>query len=416
MAKQSKSQSQQKASAAAAAGTAQGEDAVALLTADHRKVELLFEQYEQASDAGKKAQLAQQICTELNVHTAIEEEIFYPACREKGVEHSAMDEAQVEHDGAKVLIRELMRGRPEEQYYDAKVKVLSDSIKHHVAEEERSGDGIFAKANEAGVDMAQLGQRLKTRRQELMAEAESGTMRPLPMRSLGLGRVRSYTPEGEMERYGPDRDEQGRFLPSEERGAQRGYYSRDYEDDEGNGRGYSRGGGRGWYGDPQGHSRAADEGWEQRRGGGGYARGRDYEDERYGSRGGGGRGHGGWFGDAEGHSHAAEEDWEQRRGGGGHARGRDYPDERYGSRGSGGRGHGGWFGDPEGHSRASEEGWEQRRGGGGYARGRDYEDERYGSRAGGGRGHGGWFGDPEGHSRASQEGWEQRRGGGYRGR
>jgi Hemerythrin HHE cation binding domain len=410
MARQSKSQSQQRTSAAGAAN-AQGEDAVALLTADHRKVESLFEQYEQASDAAQKVQLAQQVCTELNVHTAIEEEIFYPACREKGVEHSAMDEAQVEHDGAKVLIRELMHGRPEDEYYDAKVKVLSDYIKHHVAEEERSGDGIFARANEAGVDMTQLGQRLKTRKQELTAEAESGTMPPLPVRSLGLGRARNYT----QERYG-DRDEQGRFLPSDERGGGRGYYaSRDYQDDEGNGRGYSRGGGRGWYGDPQGHSRASEEGWESRRGGGGYSRGgRDYEDERYGSRG-GGRGQAGGFGDPERHSRASEEGWEQRRGGGDYSHGgRDYEDERYGSRGGG---HGGWFGDPQGHSRAAEEGWEQRRGGGGYGRGRDYEDERHGSRGGGGRGgHGGWFGDPEGHSRASEEGWEQRRGGGGRGR
>lgn len=387
MAKQSKSQSQQKGSAAGGAATGQGEDAVALLTADHRKVESLFEQYQEAGDEEHKAQLAQQICTELNVHTAIEEEIFYPACREKGVEHSALDEAQVEHDGAKVLIRDLQRGRPGDEYYDAKVKVLADEIKHHVAEEERSGDGIFAKANAAGVEMTQLGQRLKTRKQELTAEAERGGMPPLPLRALGMGRNRNHTQESDMERYGPDRDEQGRFLPSDERGGGwGGYSSRDYDEDEGNGRGYSRGGGRGWYGDPQGHSRASDEGWESRRGGG-YSRGaRDYEDER-----------------------------------GGYSRGaRDYEDQRggYGSRGGGGgRGtHGGWFGDSAGHSRSSEEGWEHRRGGGGYARGRD-EDERYGSRGGGGRGgHGGWFGDPEGHSRASEEGWEHRRGGGYRGR
>ena len=411
MARQSKSQSQQRTSTAGAA-TAQGEDAVALLTADHRKVEALFEQYQAAGDAAQKAQLAQQICTELNVHTAIEEEIFYPACREKGVEHTTMDEAQVEHDGAKLLIRDLMRGRPEDEYYDAKVKVLSDYIKHHVAAEERSGDGIFARANEAGVDMAQLAQRLKTRKQELTVEAECGRMWPLPLRSLGMARARNYPQESDLQRYA-ERDEQGRFLPADERGGGRGYYAaRDYQDDEG--RGYTRGGGRGWYGDPQGHSRAAEEGWEQRRGGGGYARGRDYEDERYGSPG-GGRGQGGWFDDAEGRSRAWEEGFGPRTGGGGYARGgRDYEDERYGNRGYPRGGPGGWFGEPQGHSRAAEEGWEQRRGGGGYARGRDYEDERYGSRGGGRGGHGGWFGDAEGHSRASEEGWEHRRGGGYR--
>jgi hypothetical protein len=414
MAKQSKSKSQQRGSDAGGAAMGQSEDAVALLTADHRKVESLFEQYQEASDGEQKAQLAQQICTELNVHTAIEEEIFYPACREKGVEHSALDEAQVEHDGAKVLIRELQRGRPEDEYYDAKVKVLSDEIKHHVAEEERSGDGIFAKANAAGVEMMQLGQRLKTRKQELTSEAERGRLPVLPMRSLGMGRGRNHTQESDMERYGPARDEQGRYLPNDERGGgyfRGGYSARDYDEEEGNGRGYSRGGGRGWYGDPH-------EGWEQRRGGGDSRGG--YEDERQGSHGGGsGRGHGGWFGDPEGHSQASEEGWGSRRGGGGYFRGgRDYEDERYGSRGAGGRGHGG---DPEGHSRASEEGWEGRRGGGGgggyYSRGgRDYEYERGYSSRSGGRGHGGWFGDPEGHSRASEEGWEHRRGGGYRGR
>ena len=84
------------------------QDAIALLKADHRKVEELFEKYESAR--GKKADIAQQICLELTVHTMIEEEIFYPACREAGVESDMMDEANVEHDGAKALIAELEKG------------------------------------------------------------------------------------------------------------------------------------------------------------------------------------------------------------------------------------------------------------------------------------------------------------------
>src|SRR3954466_5841212 len=118
-------------------------DAIALLKADHRKVEELFEKYESAR--GRKAEIAKQICMELIIHSMIEEEIFYPACREAGVDSDRMDEANVEHDGAKVLIAELENGSPDDDYYDAKVKVLSEEIKHHVKEEEKR-DGVFAQA------------------------------------------------------------------------------------------------------------------------------------------------------------------------------------------------------------------------------------------------------------------------------
>src|SRR5579871_469132 len=133
-------------------------DAVSLLKADHRKVEALFASYESARGATSKAKLAQQICMELSVHATIEEEILYPACRGK-VDDDKVDEAYVEHDGAKVLIAELMSGSPEDEFYDAKVKVLSEEIKHHVREEE-GRDGIFAQAKKADVYMRELGERL----------------------------------------------------------------------------------------------------------------------------------------------------------------------------------------------------------------------------------------------------------------
>jgi hypothetical protein len=152
-------------------------DAVALLKADHRKVEELFEKYE--SPRGKKAEIAKQICMELTIHTMIEEEIFYPACREAGVESGMMDEANVEHDGAKVLIGELEKGSPEDDYYDAKVKVLSEEIKHHVKEEERPGEGIFAKARDAGLDMDALGEQMSARKEELKAEFQKNGL-PAP--------------------------------------------------------------------------------------------------------------------------------------------------------------------------------------------------------------------------------------------
>ena len=150
-----------------------GPDAVALLKADHRKVEGLFKKAEKAK-GGAKAALVEQICQELIIHTTIEEEIFYPACRSEDVEEDKMDEAQVEHDGAKVLINELLDSAPDSQMYDAKIKVLSEYIKHHVKEEEQPRKGVFAEAKRKGVDVIALGAEMKARKKELMAQAESG--------------------------------------------------------------------------------------------------------------------------------------------------------------------------------------------------------------------------------------------------
>ena len=143
-------------------------DAIALLKADHRKVEELFEQFEAASRDGSKERIAKQICLELTVHTQIEEEIFYPACK-GAVEEDQIDEAIVEHDGAKVLIAEIEAGGPDEHYYDAKVKVLSEQIEHHVEEEEKRVEGMFSQARNAGLDMDALGQQLAARKAELIA-------------------------------------------------------------------------------------------------------------------------------------------------------------------------------------------------------------------------------------------------------
>ena len=151
----------------------QSMDAIALLKADHRKVEELFEQFESASGDGKKQKLALQICAELTVHAKIEEEIFYPACEGK-VEEDLMREAYVEHDGAKVLIAEIESGAPSDEYYDAKVKVLQEQIEHHVQEEEQRMEGMFAQARKAGLDMAALGEEMAARKEQLMAEIEAG--------------------------------------------------------------------------------------------------------------------------------------------------------------------------------------------------------------------------------------------------
>jgi len=151
-------------------------DAVALLKADHRKVEELFEKFESAR--GAKQKIAEQICMELMIHTMIEEEIFYPACTGQVEDANLVQEAYVEHDSAKVLIAEIMAGGPDDDFYDAKVKVLSEMIKHHVKEEEKRAEGLFAEAKEAGLDMDALGEQLMMRKEELMQEFKSGLPTP----------------------------------------------------------------------------------------------------------------------------------------------------------------------------------------------------------------------------------------------
>jgi hemerythrin superfamily protein len=153
-------------------------DAIALLKADHRKVEELFEKFEGATGDGKKEKIALEICLELTVHAQIEEEIFYPACEGK-VEEDLLKEAYVEHDGAKALIAEIEAGGPDDEYYDAKVKVLSEQIEHHVEEEEKRMEGLFAQARHAGLDMVALGDQLAARKEELIAGYKaSGLSKP----------------------------------------------------------------------------------------------------------------------------------------------------------------------------------------------------------------------------------------------
>jgi hypothetical protein len=152
-------------------------NAIQLLTQDHREVEDLFEQFEKASGDGKKEKLARQICTELKVHAMIEEEIFYPALRGK-IDDDDIDEAYVEHDGAKVLINDIEAGSPDDQFYEAKVKVLKEEIEHHIKEEEKQSDNIFSQARKTDVDLDALGAAMAARKAELMALAESQGLPP----------------------------------------------------------------------------------------------------------------------------------------------------------------------------------------------------------------------------------------------
>ena len=134
---------------------AQPNDAIAMLEADHAKVKSLFEQFEALSDRSKvsKKKIADQICMELTIHTEVEEQVFYPAVRKPVSDEDLMDEAVVEHASAKELIAQIMEMDPDDDLYDAKVKVLSEQIEHHVGEEE---DDMFLKVRKGKVDLVDL--------------------------------------------------------------------------------------------------------------------------------------------------------------------------------------------------------------------------------------------------------------------
>ena len=339
------------------------QDPIAMLRSDHRKVEELFSSFDKASSPQEKARLTEEICTELMIHTLLEEELFYPACKGH-MEERLLAEAQVEHDGAKMLIIELQSGSADDPYYDAKVKVLSEDIKHHVAEEEKPSSGIFAKAKQANVTTADLAKQMGDRKRELTEKAKAGGLGSPETRSFRVrtnigtrlfskeddpmarhststldrddrGRFvsdddddrrtsRSRDDDYDDRRYDRPRDEEGRFTSSRSR-------SRDDDDDRRSGRDHG-----GWFGDRAGHAEAARRGWEEREG---SARSRDRDDDRRSSR--------SRDDDFEGRRNDRPRD-EEGRFTSSRSRSRDDDDDR-----RSGRGHGGWFGDPEGHAEAA---------------------------------------------------------------
>ena len=143
--------------------------AIELLMSDHRKVEDLFERYESEKDGEEstRKQVAQRICNELKVHAQVEEELFYPWLKENMDEMDKVEEAYVEHAGAKDLIAQIQAAGEVDDTYDAKVKVLSEYIKHHVKEEENE---IFPEVKDQQEELDELGQEMAARKAELMEE------------------------------------------------------------------------------------------------------------------------------------------------------------------------------------------------------------------------------------------------------
>ena len=144
-------------------------DAIALLKADHEAVSQLFSEFEKSRSVPNKKALVAEICIALSVHAQIEEEIFYPAVKAALKDKLLVPEATVEHAGMKQLIGQLQGIEPDGEMYDARVKVLSEYVKHHVKEEQNE---MFPKAKASSLDMVELGARMAERQKELLAVAD----------------------------------------------------------------------------------------------------------------------------------------------------------------------------------------------------------------------------------------------------
>jgi hemerythrin superfamily protein len=151
----------------AASRRARPRDALQLLKADHAEVSAMFEKYENGRlSAERKRRLAQEICTALTIHAQIEEEIFYPAAREIETRQTEpmLDEAEVEHGSIKDLVAAIEEGSPDDELFDARVKVLGEYVKHHVKEEEGE---LFPKIKKSRLDLEEIGEQLAARKEEL---------------------------------------------------------------------------------------------------------------------------------------------------------------------------------------------------------------------------------------------------------
>ena len=143
------------------------QEATALLRADHKHVSELFDQYEKSRSVKRKKEIVAEICTELSVHAQVEEEIFYPAVKAALGDKELIPEATVEHATLKDLIAQVEGIEPDGEMFDAKIKVMSEYVKHHVKEEQNE---IFPKAKATTLDMLDLGNKMAQRKMQLLAE------------------------------------------------------------------------------------------------------------------------------------------------------------------------------------------------------------------------------------------------------
>ena len=168
--------------------TMKAADAVDLLTDDHLQVSALFKQYDKLAKkkapAGQRRALAGRICDMLKAHTAIEEEIFYPAARKARIDAALLDEADIEHASAKELIAGIESARPADDRYDARVKVLGEYVTHHVVEEQTE---MFPKCRRGGMDLVALRETMAARKAELEDRAAAPVDNPMAASAESAG-------------------------------------------------------------------------------------------------------------------------------------------------------------------------------------------------------------------------------------
>ena len=145
---------------------AKEKSALELLKADHEKVTQMFEEYEETHTASKKRKLATEICEALSVHAQVEEELFYPEVKAALKDKTLVPEATVEHAVMKELIAQIESDEEGGEMYDATIKVLSEYVKHHIKEEQGE---LFRKVKQSSLDMAELGERMAARFEDLRA-------------------------------------------------------------------------------------------------------------------------------------------------------------------------------------------------------------------------------------------------------
>ena len=149
-------------------------DALELLKADHDKVKSLFREFDSLKGSDeedeRKSELVDEICYELTLHTMLEEEIFYPVVRAAIDDEDMMDEADIEHAGARELISQLEVMYPGDDHYDATITVLGEEIAHHIDKEESD---MFEAARSAGIDLDDLGEQISARKEELDEDLSS---------------------------------------------------------------------------------------------------------------------------------------------------------------------------------------------------------------------------------------------------
>ncbi len=166
-------------------------DALQLLRDDHKKVKDLFKQFEDSGDKAEKKRICDEVIMELDVHTRIEEEIFYPAVLKEDGTQEIMEEAEEEHHVADMIIEELRGKPPTMKNFDAKFKVLSENVKHHIDEEEQM---MLPKAAEMGREkLERLGVQMEQRKMELMQRARAGTLSSSSRNGVSGGRSTNGT-------------------------------------------------------------------------------------------------------------------------------------------------------------------------------------------------------------------------------